>query len=96
MTDRTLRLSTDPTDPAYCEAAARNGGVRVFVDGVEVAHPVSADEAAGEAVAFDRGEDGNFVMDGDQVARKTVSGVVQIVLPSELAHLREELGDPPA
>jgi len=73
-----MRLAADPFDPAYNQVAK---GCKIFVNGVEMQHLLSADEEAGEVerVKFDTA--GNVVIDAyGSVRSETIRGTIRIDL----------------
>lgn len=77
-----MRISTDPEDSSayktWVDAYAKHKLIEVFVDGVIVDDPISADTEAGEVVVVLREEDGTFSHDGGEQPRQRLVGVVEI------------------
>jgi hypothetical protein len=76
-----MRLSTHSSDPGYQAWVALNSKrnrVRVLVDDVEQSHCITVDEELGYALVHERGPDGRFVLDGEEIKAKELYGRVQI------------------
>ena len=73
-----MRASVDKDDPGY---APHSIGAKVFLDGVQRSHVVTADEEKRLIVRYVTDEKGRFKIDGDNVRRETLYGDVRIELP---------------
>lgn len=76
-----MRLSTDPNDPGYeawCQARLGGGEIDVYLDDVLQLHCEMADDETGEVLRAKHDEGGDFYLEGDEIARETVRGVVRI------------------
>lgn len=63
-------------DPAYGQHDVFD--VRVFLNDVEQSGVVIADEEQGYVTRFQRGNDGNYFIRNDRMARETLRGTVRI------------------
>jgi hypothetical protein len=72
-----MRASIDRDDPSFQDGAMK---ARIFLDGVEQKHAITADEDRGIVVRFLIGADGKPVRQPvtRELMRETVSGVVRI------------------
>lgn len=52
--------------------------VRVFCDGVEIHDCVEANDVEGWAVVYERGQDGQISITGDDIDTRKISGVIHI------------------
>jgi len=75
-----MRLSVDPIDPGYCRAGF---GAKVFLDGVEISHVVTADEERRMVLVVKTDEDGRVVLNAarDAVETEWRFGGVRLDLP---------------
>jgi hypothetical protein len=78
-----MRVSVDENDPGYGALALR---AKVFLDGAQIDHCVTADDATGECVVYVLGDDGAPKMTGPQCGAKPLTevrrGEVKIVVPA--------------
>lgn len=78
-----MRVSVEENDPGYGALAPR---AKVFLDGVQIDHCVTADDTTGECVVYVLGADGAPQMTGPQCGAKPMTevrrGDVKIVVPA--------------
>lgn len=72
-----MRISSQDNDPGFVNFRA-NLGARVFLNEVELRDVFTADEEQGIVVVAARDEHGKLMLDGDCIARKTMTGVVRV------------------
>lgn len=53
---------------------------RIFLDGEEMRDVIEADIRGGRVVTLRRGDDGKIILDGEDVATRTVNGAVVVEL----------------
>lgn len=74
-----MRISSNIDDPGY-DAWMDNAGrvIRIFVNGDELQHCITADEEEGYVIRHARDEEGYFILDGDYIRSEIIHGDVQI------------------
>lgn len=78
-----MRLSTNEKDPGFrewCRIKSEGKEPKVLLDGVEQDYVETADEERGEVVKCSLNELGDIFVVGDDVARETLRGKVEIIL----------------
>jgi hypothetical protein len=70
-----------PSDIGHIAYLRGYRGCKVTLNGAVVDYVFTADEEAGEVICADLGPDNQPFIVGDEVAERTLHGVVRIVLP---------------
>jgi hypothetical protein len=81
-----MRLSADRKSVDWHPVA---NSVKVFLDGVEQTHCITADEERGNIIQYARDEDGKILMaeNGEDALTVCIHGAVRIEVPDEHKHL---------
>lgn len=89
-----MRLSTDPTDPAYIGGCP--GKVRVLLDGIERTDVVTADEERRELVRYVRDSQGRLMVNlrSGEIQRETLYGAVVILMDPWAERVVKQLQEP--
>lgn len=72
-----MRVAANHADPDY-PGDALIGRVHVTCDGMACLDVVEADDAAGTVVVLVRDDQGNLLLDGDEVRKRVITGAVTI------------------
>lgn len=78
-----MRMSSNSDDAGYdawLNAMAEGKTVTVFLDGTEQNECFMADTDSGEVGVFLKGDDGQLVVDGDELVAANLTGKVEIVV----------------
>lgn len=82
-----MRSSVDRSDPGFANFL-RHGGFKrkwhIFVDGRIIPRVVTADEEQGYVEIYKQDQDGQYVLDGDQIKRERIYGHVKILHDEQL------------